>query len=128
TPDTTKADEETLKSAGIGSDDTALIDFFKGKMLEDADREKIGVFIRELGDDSFAKREKASQELVKSGGKATSLLRQALQHRDVEVARRAEACLGQIDKTHGPTVTVAAARLLAARKPAATASTLLKFL
>jgi hypothetical protein len=126
-PDTTKADEETVKAAGLTVDDNALIQFFREKTLEDADRDKILKCIGDLGSDSFAVRESASNDLLKIGGKAASLLRQAMSNRDVEIARRAESCLDQLDKTQGPTITVAAARLLATRKPAATAQTLLKF-
>ncbi len=126
-PDTTKADEDAVKSAGLAVDDNALMQFFRDKTLEDADRDKILKCIGNLGSDSFAVRESASNELLKIGGKAASLLRQALKNPDVEIARRAETCLSQLDKTQGPAVTVAAARLLAARKPADTAQTLLKF-
>jgi cyclophilin family peptidyl-prolyl cis-trans isomerase len=72
-------------------------------------------------------REKASSELVKIGGKAASLMRQAKYSRDAEVARRAEECLGKIEQKREPALLVAAARLLATRRPAATAQTLLKF-
>src|SRR5262245_5905960 len=76
-PDAIKDDEETLKAAGIGTEDAALIDFFRSKTLQDGDRAKIAAFIHDLGADEFGVREKASSELVKIGGKAVSLLRQA---------------------------------------------------
>src|SRR5262249_53349054 len=118
-PDATKADEETLKAAGLGTDDAALIDFFRSRTLEDGDRDKIAALIRDLGADDFGVREKASSELMKIGGKAVSLLRQAKDSSDIEVARRANACLGKIEKQQEPAVMAAAARLLAARRPAA---------
>jgi peptidyl-prolyl cis-trans isomerase B (cyclophilin B) len=126
-PDAVKADEETLKAAGLGTDDAALIEFFRGKTLADNDRDKIAALIRDLGADDFGVREKASSELVKLGGKAASLLRQAKDSRDAEVARRAKACLGQIQQKLEPALVIAAARLMAARRPATAAQTLLKF-
>src|ERR1051326_1527284 len=127
-PDSTKADEDTLKTAGVGTDDTALIDFFKAKTLDDTQKQKIAKLITELGDDAYRIREKASSELVQEGAKAIALLKQAIsQSRDIEIVRRAETCLDQLDKKHGTSSTVGAARLLASRKPAATAETLLEF-
>jgi len=114
-PEAIKADEETLKAAGLGTDDAALIDFFRSRTLEDGERDKIAALIRDLGADDFGVREKASSELVKIGGKAVSLLRQAKDSRDLEVARRAAVCLGKIEQKQEPALMVAAARLLAAR-------------
>jgi cyclophilin family peptidyl-prolyl cis-trans isomerase len=122
-----ESDEETLKAVGLGTDDAALIDFFRSKIPADADREKIAALIRDLGAEGFRVREIAAIELVKMGDKATSLLRQAKDSRDLEVARRAEQCLAKIEPKRRPEITIAAARLLAARRPAATAETLLKF-
>jgi cyclophilin family peptidyl-prolyl cis-trans isomerase/HEAT repeat protein len=124
-PDAINADEQTLKAAGLGTEDAALIDFFRSRTPAAGDREKIAALIRDLGDDDFAVREKSSSELVKIGGKAASLLRQAKGSPDAEVARRAEACLGKIEQE--PALTAAAAGLLAARRPVAAAQTLLEF-
>jgi peptidyl-prolyl cis-trans isomerase B (cyclophilin B) len=125
--DAVKVDEETLKAAGIGTDDAALIDFFRRMTLEDVERDRIAALIRDLGAEEFGVREKSSSELVKIGGRAVSLLRQAKDSGDVEVARRAKACLGKIEKQQEPALMVAAARLLAVRRPPATAQTLLKY-
>jgi cyclophilin family peptidyl-prolyl cis-trans isomerase len=126
-PDAIKTDEETLKAADLGTDDAALIDFFRSKTLEDGDRDKIATLIRNLSADEFKVREQASSELLKMGGKAASLLHQAKGSRDVEVARRAKACLEKIEQKQVPALMFAAARLMAARRPAAAAQTLLKF-
>jgi peptidyl-prolyl cis-trans isomerase B (cyclophilin B) len=116
-----------LKAAGLGTDDAALIDFFRNKTLADVDRDKIAALVRDLGADDFQVREQASSQLVKIGAKAAPLLRQAKDSRDAEVARRAKACLGKIKQEQEPTVVIAAARLVAARRPAAAAQTLLAF-
>lgn len=122
-----EADEQTLKAAGLGTDAAALIEFFRGKTLDHADRDWIGLLISDLGANEFKVREAASNELVKIGDKAASLLRQAKSGSDAEVARRAEQCLAKIEQQQQPAVTIAAARLLAVRRPEATVQTLLKF-
>ncbi len=126
-PDKTESDHKTLKSAGVATDDTGLIDFFRSRTLDDSDRHKIAELIRDLGSDDFAVREKSSSELMKIGSKAAALLNQATNNKDAEVARRVRECLTKIDERQSPAVTMAAARLLAARKPPDTASILLKF-
>src|SRR5262249_31762251 len=93
----------------------------------EGDRDTIAALIRDLGADDFAVRENASNELVKAGRKAASLLRQAKDGGDAEVRRRAEVCLERIERGEERTLGAAAARLRAARRPAAAARTLLRF-
>jgi cyclophilin family peptidyl-prolyl cis-trans isomerase len=126
-PEAINADEVTLKAAGLSTDDAALIDFFRSRTLTVGDRDRIAALIRDLGDDDFEVREKASSALVKIGGKAVSQLSHAKESRDVEVAHRAEACLGKIEQKREPALVAAAARLLAARRSAGAAQTLLRF-
>src|SRR5262249_10283052 len=126
-PNATNADEETLKAVGLGTDDAALLDFFRRRTPDEGDRDTIAALIRDLGADDFAVRENASHELVKAGRKAASLLRQAKDGGDAEVRRRAEVCLERIERGEERTLGAAAARLLAARRPAAAARTLLRF-
>ena len=85
-------------------------------------------WITQLGDDSFEVREQASAALVARGAPAEPLLKQAANSLDVEVARRAEECLRQIKRTVGSAVPMAAARVLARRKPAGAAPVLLAYL
>src|SRR5438046_4714972 len=60
----TAEDEALLKSAKIATDGPALLEFFRKRTLTDADRTKITVCIRQLGDGSFKVREVASKELT----------------------------------------------------------------
>jgi len=126
-PDAIKNDEKTLKTAGIGTDDAALIDYFRSMTPDDGNRERIAALIGDLGADDFQMREKASSELVKIGGKAAPLLRQAKDSRDLEIARRARVCLAKIEQKQDPALISAAARLLATRRPTAAAQVLLNF-
>jgi hypothetical protein len=121
-------DEETLKAASLGNDGPALLAFFKKHTIGDVDRERIKKLIEELGDDSFAVREKANEQLIGLGAAARGPLREALAHPDVEISFRAARSLEQIDKEGGPAVVSAASRLLADRNPDGAAEVLLSFL
>lgn len=127
-PEQTARDERTLREASIDSDGPALLDFFRKRTADDVDPDKIKELVRKLGDDSFQMREKASGQLVALGRKAVPLLKQALKDSDVEVVRRAEECLRRIGDGSPAAQVDAAARLLALRKPAGAAETLLAFL
>jgi hypothetical protein len=128
-PDSTHADEQVLKAAKIGVDGASLLDYFRKQTVTDAARERIQTLIQQLGDDSFEMREKASAGLVAAGGSAKKFLREALDNPDLEVSRRAHECLKRISETGTDSaVPAAAARLLAARKPAGAVEVLLGYL
>jgi hypothetical protein len=132
-PDTTAADEQILKNARIDSEGPALVEYFRRYVATPLDMEKVRLLIRQLGDDSFEVREKATQALIKMGEPAVPFLRQAAKSTDPEVVRRAERCLQAIVKepaqreTEAAT-TMAAARMLARKKPAGAAEVLLAYL
>src|SRR5439155_24686324 len=118
-----------LKDAKLSTDGPALLDFFRKQTLKDADRDKIQALVRQLGDDSFDVREKASAGLVALGNGARPFLEKALGDPDLEVSRRAQDCLRLIiENGSGIAVPSAAARLLALRKPAGAAEVLLAYL
>jgi hypothetical protein len=122
-------DERTLREAGVGTDGPALVQFFRGRLVSGTDRDKVAALIKQLDDDSFDKREAASNQLVVLGGKAEAQLRDVLKSApDVEVRQRAEWCLQQIAKGGSGKVPAAAARLIARRKPDGAAEVLLAYL
>jgi HEAT repeat protein len=125
-PDTSAADERILEAAKIGTDGPSLLAFFRGRTLGEVDAGKIRTLIKDLGDDDFQTREKATEELVKLGNQAETLLQQALKDKDIEVVRRAEECLRRIKNGTGM-VDTAAARLVALHKPAGAAEVLLGY-
>jgi hypothetical protein len=132
-PETVPADEQTLSAAKLGHDGPALLDFFQKQILTDADRATVARLLGQLGDEDFAARDKASTDLVALGPKILALVRPAVKDADLEVARRAQDCvrlLEDADRTPaaGAAVPLAAVRLLAVRKPAATAEVLLAYL
>jgi hypothetical protein len=132
-PDRLADDEQTVRAAGAGTDGPALLDFLRKNTLTDADRRRIVLLVRQLGDDDFDVREKASADLVGFGARAVAFLRPATEDRDPEVARRAANCLLHLERggmsTPAPGRALAAAvRLVAARKPAGAAEVLLDYL
>jgi HEAT repeat protein len=122
-------DERTLREAGVGTDGPALVQFFRGRLVTGADRDRIAALIKQLGDDSFEMRETASAQLVLIGAKAEPQLREAVKTApDAEVKQRAEWCLQQIGKGGAGSVVAAAARLIGRRKPEGAAEVLLAYL
>src|SRR5262249_54072879 len=110
-------DEKVLRSAGVGSDGPSLLNFFRKRTLTEPDEQKLQALIQQLGRRSFPMRESASQELIRWGRPALPFTRAALPHRDIEVARRAQRCLDEIEQGPGPELPAAAARMLARRAP-----------
>src|SRR5262249_14131830 len=126
--DNRKAHESILQSAGIKTDDRSLIDVFRSRTLSAAEQTRLEALIRLLGADTYDERVKASKDLVAAGPRAASVLRPALTSSDAEVRRRAAWCLRQIDPKPEAELFLAAAALLAARKPAGIAQVLLAYL
>lgn len=131
--DTAAADEQTLKNAKLAVDGPALVDYFRKLAGAGSDRDKIQALIKQLGDESFEVREKASADLIRLGAVAIPYLKEALKDTDLEVVRRAERCLKELAKDPAKgeadqSVPAAAARLLAVRKPAGAAEVLLNYL
>lgn len=121
-------DERTLTAAKMGTDDAALLELLRKQTLSEETRKKIKERIRGLGDASFPVRQKAKEDLVAQGPAAVPLLTQALTDPDPEVTGLAKQCLQAIGKVPDLTVTLAAVRLLAVRKPAGAVEVLLGYL
>jgi hypothetical protein len=122
------SDEQTLKAARVGTDGPALLAYFRQRTVGEADRQRIEGLIRQLGDPAYATRERAAAELVAAGLPAVGPLRQAQSDPDIEIARRAERCLQQIERVPSTTLSAAAARLVARQKPAGAVGVLLAYL
>src|SRR5262249_58869920 len=72
-------DEQTLKRAGVATDDAGLLAFFRTSGPSEND---IRALVKQLGDDSFEAREKASARLAALGPPAEPFLREALKSGD----------------------------------------------
>lgn len=125
----TQEDEETLRTAGLSMDPASLLDYFRKRTLTGTGQKSLQSLIQQLGDSNFRVREKASTGLVSMGMSAVPFLREAKKSQDIEVARRAEECLRAIEERDSRVgIPVAAARLIALRKPAGATEVLLGFL
>lgn len=91
-PDTA-ADERLLKEAGVKADGPALVEFFRKRVPPDVSPERLAALVKQLGDDDFDAREKASAALKALGARALPALRRAAGDADPEVKRRAQECL-----------------------------------
>lgn len=121
-------DEKTLRDARVGTDGPTLLKFFRERTPEPDEVAHAATLVRELGDEAFPVRQQASQDLIKLGKAAVPHLKQAMQDGDLEISRRAEHCLEQIEKKPTAPLSMAAARLVAHRRPADAAQVLLDYL
>jgi hypothetical protein len=119
--------ERVVAAAGIKTDADSLIAFFKKRTLSDPDRLHLANLVRQLGDASYEFRTQATLELIAQGNNALHFLKPALTDPDLEIARRAERCLEAIHRGTGPMLPIAAARLLALRKPPGATEVLLGY-
>ena len=71
----------------------SLLDFFRKNTPSSADEQRMEALVRQLGDDDFAAREKASTELVAIGIRVAPLLRRAVKDNDPEISTRAKTAL-----------------------------------
>src|SRR5262249_45738652 len=118
-------DEATLKAAGLSTDGASLVNFFRKRSLTEADLDKLRELIKKLGDDEFKVREQATEDLLAAGRLVIPLLKEAVNDPGLEISRRAERCLEQLEKSNDAPVVLAAARLLGAKKPAGAAEVIL---
>src|SRR5262245_44094391 len=121
-------DFKLLGEAGVGTEGSSLVEFFRKQLPTDEERRAIAHLVVRLGHDDFEVREEASRKLIGLGYAAVPALREGLGHRDPEVVQRAKACLERLPKFPPGEIRAAAARVLALRKPAGAAEALLGFL
>jgi hypothetical protein len=122
------ADEKLLKEAGVGVDGLGLLDFLRRRTFTAADEKRGAALVQQLGDESYERRQKASDGLIALGPLAVPHLRRALQDADPEVRRRARACLERVESGRDAALAGAAVRLLAVRAPDGASAALLRFL
>lgn len=127
--DDAAADRKTLTDAGITPSPAGLLAFFRKRTPSDERRTHILDLIRRLGADQYSVREKAMTDLIALGAPVRPLVAQAVNDADPEVRKRARTVLSRVETVADDAQLLpAAARLLAAAKPAGAAETLLRFL
>ncbi len=112
----------------LASEGPGLLDELRRRTVTEAVRARGETLLRRLGDDDFAVREKATEEIKALGSPMIPLLRQAIRHADLEVRQRAEACLAALEKDRAVPLSPTTARLIALRRPAGAAVAILAFL
>lgn len=127
-PDPELADEGSLRAAGIETTGPALLALIRKHTPDPVKVEQARRLVRQLGDDRFTAREKASAELVKLGPIAVPFLRDAAKSDDSEIVRRARDCLKQIGEERDNKQMASVIHLLGRRRPAGTAEALLNYL
>jgi len=110
--DTTAADQEILRSAGVATDAAGLVAYLRKMVLPEAERAKIEGLVQQLGNERFATREEATEKLVAIGQPAVSFLRLAARNSNREIANRADICLSEIEHLPDPSITASALRVL----------------
>lgn len=120
-------EERILKEAKVPIEGPALLAWLRRQTKTDKDLEQAEKLIRQLGDNSFAVREKASAALVTLGPSVVPMLRRALKDPDLEIARRAEVSIEQIEKASTADIVSSVIRLIGHRKPKGAAEVLLAY-
>ncbi len=127
-PDEPNPDEKLLRDAKVVTDGPGLLAFLRARTLDEGDVAKLEALVRQLGDDSFEEREKASRALAAYGRLALPFLRTGAKDRDAEIARRSQDALAALAAGPGPELSVAALHLIARRQPEGAAAVLLRYL
>ncbi len=109
------------------SEGDATLKVFRNRTLKETEREHWLAVIQQLGNDDFNERERAQEELQKKGASVAPLLRHALTNGDEEIKKRAQKALDQIERDKASSQLPVQARLMAYRKPVATAEVLLAY-
>jgi HEAT repeat protein len=121
-------DERLLQEVHVGTDDASLLAFLRKNTASDADLLSLDALIRQLGSSQFRAREEASQKLTALGAAALVRLNRALTDPDVEIVRRATACLAAIGRRVNTDLPLAVVRRLVQRHPPGTLEALLRYL
>jgi HEAT repeat protein len=116
-PEQMANEERDLQKAVRADDATAALDYFRKRTPGEAQRRELRTLIRNLGDESFEVRQKASADLIASGPVAAGLLRSAARSRDSEVAQRAAKCLTQMRRDPIGPLRVSAVKIVALKQP-----------
>jgi HEAT repeat protein len=122
-------DEQTLHSAGLVADGPSLLGFFQARARTEASRSQLQHLLRQFAGGSRPERGLATAEFLGLGPLALPTLRQAANDLDhPEVAERAARCLPWLEGPASSRLVMAAAGMLAVRRPEGAAAALLAYL
>jgi HEAT repeat protein len=120
-------DRRVLGRAEVAPTAAGLLEFFRRRTLDDAARQRLERLVQQLDSNSFASRQDAARKLVEQGTPALAFLRPALDGGTLELTRRVESCIREIETGPGPVLPLAAVRLLARLHPADAVQVLLAY-
>jgi len=122
--------EKTLRERNLPTDGPSLLEFFRRRTPGQAQIDALAAKIAQLGSVSYRERARAAADLVAAGEAARPLLLEVVKSgkANLEIIRRAELCVRQLQDGAEANLGMAAARLLAQRKPAEAARVLLDYL
>jgi hypothetical protein len=122
-------DAKRLRQAGIDTTDASLLAFLKRQVPSQAGRAQCQKLIDELGDNSYAVRKNARDELARFGTAAVPLLGHATTSRDLDVSAAANELLQKASAESTDTGPIPSAlRLLADRRPPGAIQVILAYL
>jgi hypothetical protein len=121
-------EERALEAAVLKDDTAAVLDFFRKRTLDDGERRDIQALVRDLGDDSYEIRKKATAGLTARGPRAAAPLRAAARSPDPEVARRAHDCLARVREGRNLRLLALSLDAVTRRPPADAVAVLLAYL
>jgi HEAT repeat protein len=108
-------------------DSNRLLEEVRKRTVTEPLRQKCEELIAQLGDTDFNVREKAETQVKSMGALIVPLLRQAATHQDLEIRKRALACLAKMTTDKNLALSPITTRLIALRKPPAAVPTLLAY-
>ena len=120
--------EQTLRQWKVEPTASGVLGYLQSQTLEEPARQGLERLIAEMGNDRFADRERATQRIKARGQVALPFLRRAHESPDLEIVRRAEACIEAIQHGPGPALPRAALRWLAAHKCPGSVAAILAYL
>ena len=105
-----EGDVRVLNEAGLNVDAAGLLAYLRKQVPAPEKVAAAAGLVKQLGDDTFEVREKASADLLLLGSVAVPALQWGLVNEDVEIVRRARECLDLIAKRDDDAVRAAAIR------------------
>jgi HEAT repeat protein len=122
-------DGAILHDAGLSADAPTLLAFFQSRARTQIDSEPFNRLIHDFSEGSTEERTRAAKQLLGLGSLALQALRQSASDLDhPELAARAARCLPWLDGPASHRLLIAAAHVLAERKPEGAAAALLAYL
>ncbi len=122
-------DERLLESAGLSAEGPGLLDFFRARACTQTEPGRVDDLVRRFTGSSGEERVRAGADLVAVGANAVSGLRRVANDLEApEVRDSAKRCLNWVEGPESARLTIAAARLVARRKPTGAGEVLLTYL